>query len=368
MMVKDFQFANIFLTEELGLSYDPELCVNIIWDDKTDSVTRSGTTIEIHNPTSVTKTLFNLISKLVEDEIENPYKQDLFSLVLHQAVYDYVYREKNECKDNPPALISGNKTSLPTLIIREIVEPLIDKKIDLLYLLYNHCPFTDSCRIINSYMEMEYCKNINSLVIPNTRYPFIFVNCSINNRASVLSHILIRQLEQSLGEVVTQKLLKKLVLNEEEGILGYIIKIMFMVEQDPLFVDDFLLCLKAYTSLNEEDSLAFVTIVQSEYNRWPGMRKYAQKYTPQIGNQWSSFLGLIEKQLDGFRGSKMETTELMKEVDDTRRKLRNKKRKAKGKKDLNFEDLLEVYREQYATELAEPGTLHERLLQKNRIW
>jgi len=367
MITKDFNFLNVFFAEN-DLCCETDFDVSVLWDDKDDTVSRSGRNIEIHSPKSITKTIFNIASQVVEDKIKNPHKKDLFSLILHQTVHDYVYKDGDECDDRPSVLISGSKIIVPTLVIREIIEPLIDQTIDIIPLLFVRCPVTDSCRIVHSYMEIEYLDTISSAAIPHTHYPFILVNEAINNKASLFANILIRQLEHNLGNEKADNLLKKLLLNEENELLCYIVKIVSLIEPDPWFVDDFLLYLRSYVNLEKEEVEVFITQLVAAYNQNESMTKFAQLYNQQIQQQWSTFLGLIEKQLEEYRGSKRQTTELMKGIDFARKKLKQRKRREKDTKELNYEDLMDVYRELYGTELAEPGKLYETLLQKNRIW
>jgi len=368
--VKDFQFVNYFLQNELELEYDTSEEVRIVQDDKSDIAVKNSC-IKVHNPTSVGKTIANIIYRICENKLENPQKKDIFSLGLNQSVHEYVYSDLSPSNDqSPPVLISGTKIIIPTLIINEIIEPLIDQQIDFLSLLMAECPITDSCRIIESHKDL-FGMNIRNNSIPFTKYPLILCNKNIHNKASLLSHMLIRQLEHSLGEKTTQNLIKKILLNDEEMVMSYIIAILNRVENCPFFIDEFILYLRSYAGLSKPETEVFVQLVKLQYKKVPGLKKFAQLYDQQIQKQWTQWaniIGLTEKQLVSFWGSKRETTELMEEIDVARQQLKNKKKKTDKKHTLNMEELLEVYRELYDDFAVEPGKLHEVLLSKNRIW
>ena len=119
--------------------------------------------------------------------------------------------------------------------------------------------------------------------------------------------------------------------------------------------------------MSTAEEVVVIEIIASATRR---MSKYSQKYNSDVQIQWTNFpmmMGIIEKQLGGSRGSKRELSELMKEIDQEKLKLKNRAMKKK-KRTLNMEDLLKLYREFYQTKIHEPGKLCETLLQDVRNW
>ena len=369
MKLSDFMFLNFFISQE-KISIDTDINVEIIEDSKTDVALTKGKNIELHSPSSISKTLFNLTQKACGDKIENPYKSDVFSLVLIKIIHDYVYRDTKNIKLDLPVLFSGAKIKTTTIIIKDVIEPLIDEKIDLIPSLLIPCNFTDACRIIESQSQLsESTYEINKSNIPYTRYPFILCNSSIENRASFLAHLLVKQLEVSLGEEKTKNLIKHILLDESE-ILLHLINIVYGLEQCVNVTDDFVTYLKSYSCIEKNNKL-FVTAIEKHCAKQKVVKLAQQLYDTQVRNQWSEWamlMGLTEKQLEGFRGSKYDTTKLMAPFDQEREQLKERKRKRKGKKNLNMEELLEIYREQYESNAIEPGKLCEVLLKQERVW
>lgn len=369
MKASDFQFVRLFSTHcELDID---DIDVLIVQDDKTDFVSKSGNVITLHSPTTITKTIFNLTYRLYEEKLKNAYKKDSFSLILAKAVHDYVYNGFENIYQQHPLIMSGYKSQIPTVILKEIVEPLLDTKIEILPLFMTKCTFTDSCRIIHSFNDFYDMCNFSSNLIPFSKYPMILCNCFIENKASLLSDIFLKQLEHNLGQEKASKLIKRILLNEDEKPLQHIIDICCSESVEDHFVEQFVEFLKAYGNLTVEENETFVSIIKLQYSK--AFSKFAQYdnslYDNKIQKQWTewSFLGLIEKQLAGMRGSKREVTELMKDTDKEREKLKQRKKRQK-KRSLNTEDLLEISRELYDTKVVEPGILAEKLLNDKRVW
>lgn len=369
MKVSDFQFVRLF-SAHCELDID-DIDIQITQSDKTDFVEKSGKTITIHSPTTITKTIFNLTYKLYEDRLKNAYKKDSFSLILAKAVHDYSYNGFETIYQQHPLIMSGYKCLIPTMILKEIVEPLIDKKLELLPVLMAPCTFTDSCRIIRLFNDFYDMYSFSSNLIPFSKYPMILCNCSIENKASLLSDIFLKQLEHNLEQDKASKLIKRILLNEDEKPLQHIIDICCSESTEDHFVEQFVEFLKAYGNLTVEENEKFISIIKLQYSK--AFSKFAQYdnslYDNKIQKQWTewSFLGLIEKQLAGMRGSKREVTELMQETDKEREKLKQRKKRQK-KRSLNTEDLLEISRELYDTKVVEPGILAEKLLSDKRVW
>ena len=364
MKLKDFQFVNHFVQNELYCEVEDKE-VRIIYDNKTDTAVSGVPSIELHRPSTVTKAIFNLIYHNYVEKIESEHKKDVFSLMLNHAVHDYTYRDDGFMDvDLPPVLLSGTKIFLPRLIIKEIVQPLIDQRIEILPVLFNPCKFTDTCRIIHSYQDLEHYE-LNVRSIPADKYPFVLCNMAIHNRAAILSHLLIRQLEDSLGQECARKIIKKILLDDE--IVVHIIRMADLLENNICLVADLIGYLKSYAGLSAEELVEFSIIITNSKK----LGKFAQMTNPQTEKQWtqwSSLLGLIEKQLGSFRGNRQEVSEMMKEIDQQTEDIKTSKREKNKKSVLNMEELLEVSREQWDSHAVEPGKLYETLLQSNRIW
>lgn len=367
MKLSDFQFVNKFLKENIG-NYE-NLDVHIVSDDKNDVSFKSGKTIEIHSPTTVSKTLFNLIYRYCEDLISNPYKKDMFSISLVNSINDYVYYDCGFTNIELPVITSSKKIHFLSIIINDIIEPLLDKKIDRLPLLINDCAITDSCRIIKSYSDFFDLFNFKIQNVPYSYYPLILCNKSVENEASICSHILINELENSLGKESCSNAIKNILLDSE--IFTHVINVLSIFKDDPKFVDDFISYIKLHAKMNDNEQEVFVSLIVAEYKKNKLMNKYAQNYNEDVRKQWtnwSTMLGIMEKQLGGYRGSRREVTKSMEEVDKNREKERNKIRRKRRKKTLNAEEALDIYRNQYDTNVSEPGVVFDKLLQDNRVW
>ena len=363
MKIRDFQFIRSFAASN-GTNIDLDIDVNVIDDGKTDFISTRGKSIEIHSPSSISRTLFNLTYRLVEKEIESPHKKDLFALALSENIHDYIYRDEEDCFENtPPIVMSGKKSQIVNIIIKEIIEPVIDEKIELAPIFVSKCTFSDPCRIILSRKDLpeRYGEHISF-----SRYPLILCNSNIKNRPSLTAALLIKQLELAT-EKKSEKIIKNLLLNEQEDLLRKVVKVLSTFEQDAEFVEEFLSFLKTYCTMSVAEEVVVIEIIASATRR---MSKYSQKYNSDVQIQWTNFpmmMGIIEKQLGGSRGSKRELSELMKEIDQEKLKLKNRAMKKK-KRTLNMEDLLKLYREFYQTKIHEPGKLCETLLQDVRNW
>lgn len=370
MEFRDFQFVNSFLREFPEIEIDPELNVKIIIDSNKDHCVISGKTIEIHSPTLISKTLFNLIYHLSEKNINSPHKKDIFSISLSEIIYNHIYKDDTEVH-KPPVLLSASKLPIPTMIIKEIIEPIINKELDMMPVLFLECPYTDSCRIVNSYTEFCDAYKFSSNIIPFTKYPFILCNSSIKNKPAIHSHVLLLQLEHSIKYKQTKNMIKKILLDDKETALDGMIKILYSFGNRPDFVDEFLTYLKSYSKISGRDVEQFIISIKAHCDKHSELNKIAQFENASVQKQWtqwSTLSGLTEKQLEGMRGSKRELSENMKDIDKEFELLKQKKRKKLNKKILNNEEQLEVARERYNTNAVEPGKLYEVLLNDVRNW
>jgi len=369
MLLRDFQFINSFLNDIPEVQISPDTDIQFVYDSEKDRCELSGNIVKLHCPTIISKTLFNVIYSLCEKEISNPHKKDLFSLSLYKTVFNHIYNDKQK-NIGPPVLMSCTKLHVPSMIIKELIEPIVDKKIDLLPIMFIKCGFTDSCRIVNSYTDFCDYYKFESNIVPFTKYPFILKNDSINNRAASFSHIFLLQLEHNFGYDVTKNLIKKILLDEKEVVLDGMIKILYAFGNTVKFVNDFLTYLKIYSKVTGIENSLFVSSIRTHYIKNKNLSKFAQDNSAvqKQWTQWSTLLGLTEKQLADMHGSKRELSENMKEYDQEFIQLKKKKMKEKNKKDLNNEEFLEIARERFDTNAIEPGKLSEVLLEKLRDW
>lgn len=371
MQIKDFQFVSTFLNDIPEVDIDPTTDIRIVLDSETDRCEKKGNGIVLHTPTLVSKTIFNLIYSLCEEKITNPHKKDVFSLSLYKSIFNHIYNDDStKMCIGPPVLVSCKKLHIPSMIIKELIEPIINKKIELLPVMFIKCGFSDSCRIVHSYTDFCDYYKFESNIVPFTRYPFILCNHSIENKAALFSHVLLLQLENSFGYDTASSLIKKILLDEKEVVLDGIIKIIYAFGNTPTFVNEFLTYLKTYSKLIGGETALFISSIRAHYEKNDSLKKLAQmdSAVSKQWTQWSTLLGLTEKQLSEMHGSKRELSENMKEYDKDLELLKQKKRKELNKKDLNKEDLLEVSRDQYNAKAIEPGQLNEVLLNKMHDW
>ncbi len=387
--IRDLQFPSYFLSHEVQLR--PELVqslleVEVVISDmgEPDSVQIKKNKIIVSQPSSITRFLFSVLYNLLNSEAEDPIREDKLSLGLLYACKDYALSDfenqlSSQCysyfKGHPSALISLDKMPLVSVLLHEIVEPLVGNAITP-SILFSHSPFIDAARIIETEDQFSKELNIPHRSIPFHDYPFIVVNESIQNRPAQTAHLLHKVLELSYGRDKANQIVKNILLDHDSDIFQMIVSIVKILHGEPGFILDFLKFFESNVILSkeEEEKIAesrIKSITSDKYLREHIKIGQQANYTPQVfkqWHQWSMIMGLIEKQLAPMRGSMWPTTELLKPVEDLQRQMIADRAKKKGKNQLNFEELLEVARETYGHKAYQPGQLYEKLLREHRIW
>lgn len=368
MKLKDFQFATTVTSG--GTHIDVEVTQN----GADDSVSFDGEKMKVHRPSSITKTIFNMAYRLLEKQCSDAIERDALSIALYQAAADYVYWDGEDVAVPAVYLIKGDRTTIPNLLLRELVQPIIDTEIDTRPLLFVPCDFTDACRTVTSYEDLtkhgDY--GVQREKIAFHMYPLIVCNSTIRNRAAIDAHAFYLQLCEAAGEERAKSIVSRILLDREESILPSVLMRLMTLETEG-YTSEFLRFLQSHAKLGEIEIVETTVIIVSQSEKHLGT-KLAQMMDPmrppQISNQWAQWatLGLIEKQLNPARITRHELTENMKPVDRERSKLIAIKARRAGKKTLNMEELLEVGRDLYDTHAIEPGRLGETLLAKDRVW
>lgn len=329
-------------------------------------------TLVINQPTSLVHFLYNAI--LHSATIENPLQKDKFSIALLQRCKEYVFNDYDRQEMSiPPTLLSFNKLSVPAIITDEIIEPLIGetKKPSVLFIPSNTLDCAD---IAYSMDDIKKHTNIKINMQPQ-QFPCIIANSSIYNKAAVACHIFIKNLHLTFGELKSSRILKKILLNNESSALKHLFIILKSLNGEPDYIVNFFDYMEShllFTKEEQEQSLKTKhnCIVSDEYLKSNIKIAYSVP-NPQVWKQWaqwSMLVGLIEKQLEPMRGSMWPASENLKPIETIRKKMISDKAKAKGKSQLNFEELLEVARDMYNHKAIQPGLLYEELLRDNRVW
>lgn len=377
MQVKDLQFPNCFFNNEVRLStkiIDKLLNVDIVCSEagNADEIIVRNSQIHYHNPTSISKFLFNIMYCLLKDLADDDLHKDKLALGLFQSVKNYIYADINSHQDSIPILYSIDKTDVPFMIISEIIEPLVGK-LEKCKVLSIKCKFTDAARVISSLGKMKQEYHIKNTEIKSDAFPIIIANSGIKNEAAVDSHVLAQFLFLRMGIENTKKILKNIVLDlDNSHILNYVMQITRNAKQDPNYTPEFINYLLNIARMTDnEKEISFEK--QREFMVDDRHFKTASDgwFTPQVYRQWSQWsmlMGLIEKQLSPMRGSMWPTTELVGPHENRLRAIIEQDQKDKNKNQLNFEELLDSYRKMYNHNAIEPGKLVESLLKDNRVW
>lgn len=365
MKIRDLQFINHVLTDESIL--DTEIQIEYLGDS--DTIIDKGNRLVYRNPSSIGQFLFHILHHVGARQLEG-MDRDRLALVLYGLVTDYVSTGYNEHKHaGPPVIIDFDKLSVPSFIVRELVEPLVGKikTSDIFFLPCNHI---DACAIIKDSNQLSTEFNTS---FEEVEFPLVVCNCNINNSAAQLCHITVKILENALGYKASQNVISKLLLGDNGNITSNLLLILKILKGEPEFIVEFLDLLDSHVKLpyNREEALDFqYKEIQSDSYLREHITKTATPNS-QIWKQWaqwSMLMGLIEKQLGPMRGSLWPASENIKPHEDKLRLTIKKKEKEKEKNQLNFEELLETARDQYDHNAIEPGKLIEVLLKDNRVW
>lgn len=378
MRLKDIQFAKYFLTHEINLqkddvSNDLNTEVYIRKSGTENTVSFINNVITVNNPVSISSFLFRVLETIINKHIPEASAQNLSNIAILHMCREYVNKNNSSGnKTDIPVFLSFDKLIIPSLIIREIIEP-ITKKIDVERVLFVPCKCTDVCRIVNdsSHLKSEY--GYSASLIHNDNYPLILCNNSVYNNVAQHCHIVVKVLELAFGEDTKDRVIKNLLLDNDE-LLSHLLTILKTVyEYDDVIY--FMTLLESHVpSVDTEEHNKMIknqSIVISKDSYLDQNIKLSQSQTPDVSRQWtqwSMLMGLIEKQLEPSRGSMWPTSELVKPHEDKLRLVIKQRAKDKNKSQLNFEELLDASRDMYDHNAIEPGVLTEVLLKRNRVW
>ncbi len=372
--IRDLQFAKYLLTHEIDLDdaatnqvleHDIEISNN----GEPDSLVDRGNSILVHNPTSVTRFLFNVLYMALSKFIREDIYRDKLGLGLLFMCKEYVYSDfEPEETRGPPVLIDFNKLPVPAFIIKKIIEPIVGT-INTCPLFFAPCKFTDACREINSADQLTKQYNLPRTAVGYGDFPLVLCNTNIHNDAALLAHITFKEMELCLGGEKAGKVLRGILLDKSSSLLHNLVLVLKMLRGEPDFVLDFLKYFGSHVSLSQSEMVMSSekqhrVIAADAYLRVKIARE--TQITKQW-SQWSMLMGLIEKQLTPMRGSMWPSSETIKPFEDKFRDLQNEKAHSKGSQ-LNFEELLESYRDLYNHKSIEPGKIVEFMLKDNRVW
>lgn len=384
MKIKDFQLPTYLIKREFNLSpVEQEEILNtsvrVLPTNEPDSVINRGNEIVLLNPSSPTRFSFNLLYTVLNKTMESEFDKDKLALVLFELCRNYFYTDINpvEPSDQPPVLVSYSKVKVPSLILREIIEP-ITGRISFPKLFYIKCPFTDSCRIIENYTQLSKMYGLTTQNVGFTGdYPLILVNTAVHNLAAQHAHIVYNTLKICFGPEKTQQILQNVLLNKDV-VYHRILTIHRILDGTVENITSFMKYLKTHVEFNEDlykESLDIETqTVEADYYYGNLVKQSSDGYmNSRINRQWtevSMMIGLIEKQLEPSRGSMWPASENLAPIEDEKRKriLEYAKKHKKKPWEVNFEQLLEVSRDWYNTNAIQPGKLYEELLKDNRAW
>lgn len=376
--VKDIQFAKYFLTQEIDIN--PTIASKLLEFEVIIDYGRTPDTAEIQNnriiisqPTSLAKFLFIILYTLIKEYVYHGFQQDKLGLGILLACKEYVYSDDNHPPDNISIILSFDKLNVPSVVMSDIIEPIIGK-IERLPLVFTENSFVDACEIVLDSQKYSKRFNVPFRSISIHDYPFILVNSSLYNAAAQYSHLIYKVMEFSYGKDKTDKVIKNILLSDD-GVISYLISAIKILNGDHIFVMDFLKFFKSNACLSQEDEMKsediFVKAIASDNYLSQNIKIADYKYTPHVfkqWHQWSMIVGLIEKQLQPMRGSMWPASEHIKPIEDQHRQMAAIRAKEKGKNQLNFEEMLEVAREWYGHKTSIPGQLAEVMLRENRVW
>ncbi len=381
--IKDLQFPRHFLINEVDL--DANLIQNILEqeievrrDGEADTIDYKDGKIVASNPSSITRFIFNILySTLTKYAMQDSggIHQDKLGLGLLFMCKQYVYTDFSP-KDltGPPVLVNFNKLPVPSFIVRELVEPIVGKISDC-PILFMPCKFTDVIRPIDSLDHLISQYNLSEVGIGYDDFPLLLSNCKIYNSAAQMCHLTVKFLELTIGEEKTKKVIRKIILDDSSNLIGELVLILRMLHGEPDFVIDFMEYFTSNVSLNREEKVSAVCRQKDKILADNYLNKHIKTATPtrtpiinKQWSQWSMIMGLIEKQLSPMRGSMWPTSENVKPFEDRLRGMQIERSKREKKKMLNFEELLETYRDLYNHKAVEPGKIVEHMLRNSRVW
>lgn len=384
MQVKDFQFVKYVMRHEAQLPEnkvaEPLLRrVDIQTTGEPDSITVRNNSLTLHNPTTVTKSLFNILYHSLSDFALSGYHKDKLALVLIEICRRYVYRDfqRPEAMDKPPVMISYDKISVPSIIIHELLEPIVGR-IKLPKVFFIDCPFTDACRRIDRAEQIyRFYKIERQQVDFQSTYPIILTNSSLYNDAAKQTHLIYLTLEMEFGDKAAGTILKRILLDNPK-VYNRITSVLKLLNGGLRYATDFVKFLRCHAELDlaeTEKSLGIEAKALQADGHFAKLIKEGQDayYTPQVfrqWNEWSVLMGLIENQLAPMRGSIWPASENLGPIEDAKRARMVEKAKNLGKRpsELTFQELLEVSRDWYDHNAIEPGKLYEELLKAQRVW
>jgi hypothetical protein len=379
MKVKDLQFPRYFLSNELDLQ--PDLVASLLNydievhnDGEPDATVLRNDKIIYSNPSSITKFLYLILYRLLS-QFAKGIGQDKLALGLLYMVRDYVYADFDEPMNIPPLCISFDKVSVPSMIVHEIIEPLLGH-IPSSSILYVKNSFIDTCKTVTTQPALQKQFNLAQGELQNNDFPLVAVNRSVHNSAAQEADLLVKYLELHLGQSQTIKIIQNILLNDnnQDHILKNIVLISKMLKSNPIFVTDFMVYLESACGFTSEQK----SILKEKQSKIIQADKYlsqslktAQSVTPQVFRQWSQWsmlMGLIEKQLSTMRGSMWPASELVKPFEDKLDQMIRSRSDETHKTQLGYEELLSVARDLYNHKAVEPGKLIEEILKDVRVW
>jgi hypothetical protein len=303
--------------------------------------------------------------------VANEVYRDKLGLGLLQMCKEYVYADFTlQQFGGPPVAIDFDKLPVPSFILRELVEPIVGK-LEYYPVFFIPCSFTDVCRTIDSLDSLTSQYDLPRASVGYNDFPLILCNSKVHNSAAELAHLTSLSLEMSVGAKKCQSIIRDILLSNE--LVEHVIQILKTLRGEVDFVVKFMEYLGSNALLSDKEhkeSTERQIAAMTSDSYLSGRIKTATP-NPQVWKQWSQWsmlMGLIEKQLTPMRGSMWPASEKVKPHEDRFRIMQQEVAKEKGKSQLNFEELLETYRDLWGHKHHQPGKIIEYMLKDERVW
>lgn len=375
MKVRDLQFPRYFLTNEIDLHpskireiLDRDIEVRL--DGEPDTVTDRENVLIIHNPSSLTRFIFNVLYTTLSKYIVKDIYRDKLGLGLLYMCKNYVYADFDpKDAEGPPVLVDFNKVPVPAFVIHELIEPIIGT-IETRPIFFIPCKFTDTCREIKSADHLAKQYNLPRTAVNYSDFPVLLCNCNVYNSPAVNSHLIVKTISLALGEEKASKVIRSIFLDESGHSMSHLILILKTLRGEPDFVLEFLRYFGSNITLTDDEKHTADEIQTRSIaaDSFMGVKTARDTQITKQWSQWSMLMGLIEKQLTPMRGSMWPVSTTVKPHEDELRARQKEMAEKKGKNQLNFEELLDSYRSVFDHKAVEPGKVMEHMLKDNRVW
>ena len=369
MKINDLQFARVFLSDKVGLNQSDiarllDMNIEIHSSGEPDTVILRNNQLQYYNPSSITRFLYKILYSALHHFADNIGK-DKLAIGLFYMVRNYVYSDFDPKDIQYSVVVSFDKLT-PAFIVHEIIEPLIGS-VHQQDVMFTKSKTIDTCQVVTSSSGLSKSSS-------EIDFPVLVVNSNVYNTAAQHADLLYCYLKSSIGESRTNKVIKNILLNNDDNhILNNLFSMLKILHGDPTYVIDFLKFLQAAVVLSSQERETLYR-KQQDILRADNYMKKSIKVADESSqvfrqwSQWSLLMGLIEKQLSPMRGSAWPASELIGPHEQDFQEILDEKSKKKNKPQLNFEEMLETSRDLYNHNAIEPGQLIEVIMKDQRAW